>query len=96
MDVLDAMIRFGVSLSRSVELTALWDRIVAFGPLYPVTPDDLDVVRGLGIGDFYQVVSGVHHRLSDFIHSVVVHRRDEVAELDPGGPYGASQKLASS
>ena len=44
---------------------------------YPVTADDLDVVRGLGIGDFYQVVSGIHHRLSDFIHSVVVHRRDE-------------------
>ena len=52
MDVLDAMIRYGVSLSRSVELTAQWDKILAFGPLYPVTPDDLDVVRGLGIGDF--------------------------------------------
>ena len=77
MDVLDAMIRFGVALSRSVELTAQWGKIWAFGPLYPVTPDDLDVVRGLGIGEFYQVVSGVHHRLSDFIHSIVVHRRDE-------------------
>ena len=77
MDVLDAMIRYGVSLSRSVELAAQWDKVLAFGPLYPFTADDLDVVRGLGIGDFYQVVSGIHHRLSDFIHSVVVHRRDE-------------------
>ena len=75
MDVLGATIRYGVSLFRSVELTAQWDRILAFGPLCPVTHDDLDVVRGLGIGDFYyQVVSGVHHRLSNF---VVVHRRDE-------------------
>ena len=71
------MIRFGVSLSRSVELTAQWDEILAAGPVYPVTLDDLSAVRGLGIGDFYQVVSGVHHRLSDFTHSVVVHRQDE-------------------
>ena len=36
MDVLDAMIRYGVSLSRSVELTVQWDKILAFGPMYPV------------------------------------------------------------
>ena len=77
MDVLDALIRYGVSLSRSAELSAQWDKILAFGPLYLVTPDDLDVVRGLGVDDFNLVVSGVHHRLSNFIHSVVVHRRDE-------------------
>ena len=41
MNVLDAMIRYGVSLSRSVELTAQWDRILALGPLYPVALDDL-------------------------------------------------------
>ena len=48
MDFLDAMIRYGVSLSRSVELTAQWDRILAAGPLYPVTLDDLSAVQGLG------------------------------------------------
>ena len=32
MDVLGAMIRSGVSLSRSVELTAQWDRVLALGP----------------------------------------------------------------
>ena len=37
MDLLDAMIRYGVSLSRSVELTAQWDQILALGPMYPVT-----------------------------------------------------------
>ena len=45
--------------------------------MYPVTLDDLSVVRGLGIGDFHRVVSDVHHRLSDFIHAVVVQRRDD-------------------
>ena len=63
MDVLDAMIRSVISLARSVEFT--------------VTLGDLNAVQGLGIGDFHRVVSGIHHRLGDFIRSVVVHRRDE-------------------
>ena len=41
IDVLGAMIRYGVSLSWSVELTAQWDQILALGPMYPVTLDDL-------------------------------------------------------
>ena len=77
MGVLDAMIRYGVYLARSVQLTAQWDRILAVGPLYPVTLGDLSAVQGMGIGDFHRVVSDVHHRLGDFIHSIVVRRRDE-------------------
>ena len=89
-----------MSLSRSVELSARWDRILSVGPSYLVTIDDLSAVRGLGIGDFHRVVADVHHRLSDFVHAVVVPRRDEaireVAELDSGGPHGASLQVASS
>ena len=77
MDVLDAMIRYGISLARSVELTAQWDRILANGPLYPVTLGDLDMVLGVGVGEFHRIVSDVHRRLSDFVHAIVVHRRDE-------------------
>ena len=69
--VLDAMIRWGVSLARSVELTSQW------GPSYPITHCDLVAVRGLGIGEFHRIVSGLHLRLSDSIHAVVVHRRDD-------------------
>ena len=54
MDLLDAMIRYGVSLSRSVELTAQWDQILALGPMYLVTLDDLSVVRDSGIGAFFE------------------------------------------
>ena len=75
MDLLGAMIRSGVSLSRSVELTAQWDQILTLGPVFPVTLDDLSVDRGLGIGAFFDVASDVHRRLSDFIHQVVIHRR---------------------
>ena len=77
MDLLDAMIRYGVSLSRSVELTAQWDQILALGPMYLVSLDDLSVGRDLGIGAFFDAAAGVHRRLCDFIHQVVVHRRDE-------------------
>ena len=71
------MIRSGISLSRSVELTAQWDRILALGLLYPGTLDDLSMDRGLDIGAFFHAASSVHCRLSDFIHAVVVYRRDE-------------------
>ena len=77
MDVLDSMIRHGVTFARSVELTVQWDKILSIGPLYPVTLDDFHAVGGFGLDDFHRVVGGVHHRLSDSIHGVVVHRRDE-------------------
>ena len=77
MDVLDSLIRNGVSFARSFELTVQWDRILAAGPLYLVTLDDFRGAPGAGLGHFHHVVSGVHHRLSDFIHGVVVHRWDE-------------------
>ena len=77
MDVLRAMVRHGASLARSVELTAQWNGILTAGPLYPVTLGDLLAVEGLGLGEFFRAVSDVHRRLSDFIHAVVVHRRDE-------------------
>ena len=53
MDVLDSMIRNGVSLSRSVELTAQWDRILALGPMHPVTLDDLSFGGTLDLGAFF-------------------------------------------
>ena len=77
MDVLGAMIRYGVSLSRLLELTAQWDQILVLGPMYPVTLDDLSFGRDLGIEAFFDAAAGVHRRLCDFIHQVVVHRRDE-------------------
>ena len=81
MDLLDAMIRFGVSLSRSVELAAQWDQVLALGPMYPVTLDDLSASLDLGIGAFFDAAAGVHRRLCDFIHQVVVHRRDEAVRV---------------
>ena len=77
MELVDAMIRYGVSLSRSIELSAQWDKILRIGPLFPVTLDDFQVLRGVGLGDFYHGVCCIHRRLCDFIHSIVVHRRDE-------------------
>ena len=55
MSVLGAMIRHGMSLARSSEFTAQWDRILAVGPLYPVTVGNLGSVQGLGVGEFHRV-----------------------------------------
>ena len=94
------MIRSGISLSRSVELAVQWDRILGLGPMYLVIFDDLSLNRDVDIGTFFHAASDVHRRLSDIIHQVVVHRRDEairgVAELGSGGSFGASPSLASS
>ena len=46
-----------------------------------VTFDDLSMVQGMGIGDFQQAASDVHRRLSELIHAVVVHRRDEAIRV---------------
>ena len=58
LDVLDSMISHGVTLSRSVELTAQWGKILSIGPLHPVTLDDFEAVPGTCHGDFHNVVSG--------------------------------------
>ena len=85
------MIRNGVSLSRSVELTVQWDCVLWVGLVPPISLDDLQSVRGVDIGDFFRVVGVMHSRLSDFVHRVVFHRRDEalrgVAELATGGSF---------
>ena len=71
------MLRNGVSLARSVELSVQWNRILRAGPVYPVTLEDFHAARGSVIGDFLRVTSDLHRRLSDFMHRVVVHRGDE-------------------
>ena len=77
VDLLSAMVRGGVSLARSVELAVQWDAILRAGPIHPITADDSLLARSGGLGQCCQVVQGLHRRLSDFIHAVVVHRREE-------------------
>ena len=69
ISVLDSMTSHGVTLSRSVELTAQWGRILSLGPLHPIMLDDLHAVEGFGLGDFRRVVGDVHRRLGDLFHS---------------------------
>ena len=76
-DILGDMLKNGFTLARSFELTAKWSCILSAGPLHPITMDDLLRVQEGGLGWFHEVVGDLHGRLSDFIHGVVVHRRDE-------------------
>ena len=77
MELADVMIRSGVSLSRSVELSVQWDKVLSIGPLFPVTYADFEGLLGVELVDFSFGVCCIHRRLCDFIHSVVVRRRDE-------------------
>ena len=56
LNVLDSMLSHGVTLSRSVELTAQWGKILSSGPLYPIAFDDLHAVEGFGLGDFRRLL----------------------------------------
>ena len=75
--LLHAAIRDGVTLAQSLELTVQWDGILRIGPAFPLTLHDFDMARSGGLGEWCQVVEGLHRRLSEFIHGVVVHRREE-------------------
>ena len=77
MDVLGEIIRDGFTLARSLELTVQWDCIFRAGPVHPVSDDDFLRVQDKGFGWFDEVVEGLYCRLSEFIHRVVVLRRDE-------------------
>ena len=77
MGVLDSMIRSGVSLARSVEFTLQWEKILRTGPVYPVSLGDPQSVREGSIGEFRRANGDLHCTLTDFVHMVVVHRRDE-------------------
>ena len=70
----DAMIRDGISLARSVELTA---QILRAGPVNPITLEDFQLAWSGVLGEFRRVAGDLHGRLSDFIQMVVVHRTDE-------------------
>ena len=77
-DLLHALIRDGVTLSLSLELTVQWDGIIRIGPVSPLSLEDFEMARSGGLGIWLQVVEGLHRKLSDFIHGIVVHRREEV------------------
>ena len=74
--LLSAMIRDGVSLARSVELAVQWDAILRVGPIPLVSDADFVLARTGDLGQCYQVVLGLHRRLSDFLHAVLVRRRE--------------------
>ena len=60
MDALGAMIRDGVSLARSVELTVQKDAILGVGPIGPVTREDFQLAGNGGVGESRRLVEDLH------------------------------------
>ena len=77
MDVLDSMIRSEVSLPRSLNSQSSGSVFLGLVLFKPITRDDLELVLTGRIGDFRRVAGELHRRLCEFVHRVVVHRRDE-------------------
>ena len=50
LDLLDAIIRCGASLTRAVELSHLWDCVVRLGPLGSVSVEEYAAARTCGVG----------------------------------------------
>ena len=71
LSVLEGISRHGFSLSRSLELGAQWVAVVAAGPCGPLGSADLSISPAGGLLIFGSVDATV-----DFLHKVVVHRRD--------------------
>ena len=72
---MDAIIRYGASLTRAVQLLHLWDGIVRLGPLGSVRVEEYVAARTCGVGESRRLVAGLYDRVSIFVRGIVAHRR---------------------
>ena len=88
------MLRDGATWARSLELTVQWDGIIRIAPVYPLTVQDFLMARRGGLGEWLQVVEGLHRGLSDFIHRGESYKG--VAELVEGRSPCSSLQVAQA
>ena len=74
------MLRFGMGLLWLGLLSLLyqWNGILRIGLVFPLSVQDFDMASSGGFGVWLQVVEGFHRGLSEFIHGVVVHRKEAI------------------
>ena len=75
LNLLDAIVRCGASLTRDVELSHLCDCIVRSGPLGSVSVEEYVAARTCGVGESRRLVAGLYDRVSIFVRGIVAHRR---------------------
>ena len=63
-------------MSRDLELSAQWDAIVSSGPCGPLCRANFDIFPAVGLSSFGNNVRVLHDVVVDFLHKVVVSRRD--------------------
>ena len=76
LNLLDAIVRSGASLTGAVELSHLWDCVVRCGPLGSVCVEEYFAARTCGVGESRRLVAGLHDRVSTFIRGIVARRRN--------------------
>ena len=63
-------------MSRDLELSAQWDAVVSAGPCGPLCRANLAVSPAVGLSSFGDHVRVLYDVVVDFLHKVVVSRRD--------------------
>ena len=85
-DLLDAIIRWGASFTRAVELLHLWDCVVRLGSLGSVRDEEYAAARTCGVGESRRLVADLYGRVSAFIRRLVAHTPGGSGVLaDPAG-----------
>ena len=72
--------RSGFTVSRGLELTRQWDRILADGPKGTVSAEKLAGVTGLGLAETEVAVGRPHLDLDKFLQGVVRHRKEKAVQ----------------
>ena len=80
LSVLDGISKNGLTLSRDLELGAQWDAIVSAGPCGPLCSANLAISPAFGLSFFFfgDHVRVLYDVVVDFLHKVVVYRKDVV------------------
>ena len=76
LSVLDGIYRNGLTLSRDLELSAQWNAVVSAGPCGPLCRANLAISPAVGLSSFGDHVRVLYDIVVDFLHRVVVSRRD--------------------
>ena len=76
LSVLHGIFRDGLTLSRDLELSTQWGAVVSAGPCGPLCSANLAVSPAVGLSSFGDHVRVLYDVVVDFLHEVVVCRRD--------------------
>ena len=74
IDIAASILVHGFTLAKNFEISQQWEKILADGPVGPVTR--LEFLGAGGLQDYHAWVIALYGQVVDFIRKIVAHRRD--------------------